>query len=170
METSYPVFRYDTWDCALQEWCETLEREAILTIVKNTNTKLFLAIIYTSNGAISFPSGGIDEGDTKETTVKKELIEETWIKEILSIMELPDRFFEVQFYSPYRKRNNHRKTHVYYVETDQEEFLISDEERKIQAPHWMTLEDIKNYVTEWRDMTNYEAVDYLIKKIEEKNM
>jgi len=102
---THPVFPYDRWACALRTDAETISRERVMVIVKNTDSEHFLIVQYTSNTEIAFVSWGIEPWDTKDETVLKELEEEAGISELLHMKLLDDWFFEVQFFSPHRKRN-----------------------------------------------------------------
>ena len=161
-------FKCSIWVCAVQEWAESVEREWVLVILKNTYTNLFLVIIYKSNNDISFVSWGIEAGDTKEQTVYKELSEEVGISKLSLIKELPDRYFKIAFYSPYRQRNNIRNTHVFYAETDEISNDISENEKIIQTPHRYTIHEIQEYIKQEKikATTDYEMMEYILKKIQ----
>ncbi len=164
----YPVFVYSRWVCALQPEVESLAKERILVIVKNIQTQLYLIVQYTSNDEIAFVSWKIEDGDTKEQTVPKELWEETWIDHLTYLEEKPDRFFEVHFYSPHRKKNFLNKTHVFIAETDQTGNKVESDEQKIQNPHWRTLQQIKEKLEAGKNNTNYESMEYVVSKLEEE--
>lgn len=164
----HPIFVYSRWVCALKPEVETLDKERILVIVKNTQSELYLIVQYTSNNEISFVSWKIENGDTKEWTVSKELFEETWIDRLTSLEEKPERFFEVHFYSPHRNKNFLNKTHVYIAETEQVGNQVESNEQKIQNPHWRTLQQIKAKLEAGKLNTNYESMEYLVSKLEQE--
>lgn len=164
--SDYPIFTYIKWVCAVKDWLPMIERERIMVVVKNIKTQLFLVIQYKSNDEISFVSGGIEKWDSKRDTVIKELKEESGISSLPSISESVADYFEVKFYSPFRKKNFHNKTHVFLATTMQEELTIADSEQKIQTPYWWTLEQIRAKIIEWRDNTNYESLEFIVNRID----
>lgn len=160
-----PSFIYNRWVCALKQNKDTIERQRILAIVRNPATNLYLIVQYTSNNEISFVAWWIEEWDDAETTIHKELAEESWLTDLQSIAPKPERSFTVSFYSPHRDKNYCNHTAVYLVETIQETIQISKEEQKIQSPHRWTHEQIQQKINEWRDNTNYESLQYLLDKL-----
>ena len=78
---------------------------------------------------------------------------------------MADWNFDVTFYSPHRNKNLHNKNHVFLVTIDQEDFVLSEEEQSIQHPHRWTLKQIEEYITNRRDNTNYESMEYLVSRI-----
>lgn len=102
-----------------------------------------------------------------EHTIKKELFEETWIKKCWDIINLEDFFFDVNFYSPYRNKNYKNKTHIFMTSTEEEinKNLLSENEKSIQTPIWLTIDEIKKIMLEWKDTINYESMEYVIEKL-----
>lgn len=170
MNKNFPFFKYKVWACAVREDAPTKEREGVLAIVKNIQTGLRLTVTYTTNNVTSFPAWGIDEWDDKMTTLLKELEEETGITKLENIQELEDLYFEILNYSPHRKRNNYRKTHVFYAETTQENFDIHEDEKAIQIPGRNTLDELQASLDKVKDITDISATQYLVDSIKSKGL
>lgn len=166
----HPIFEYTRWKCALVPWLKAIERERVMMVVKNTRLDKYLIVQYKSNDEISFPAGGIETWDDEVETIYKELQEEAGITLSKNdiITKVSDRFFEVKFYSPKRKKNYYNKTHVYYIKTQCEiNYLsLSEEEKDIQMPYRWTVHEIKKYIQERRENTNYEAMKYIYTKLD----
>lgn len=164
---SHPIFEYTRWVCALRQWVQTVVRDRVMMIVYHLTLKKYLIVQYTSNNEVSFPAWWIEPWDSKEDTAKKELWEEAWLQWFESIQELPDWFFEVAFYSPKRNKNYYNKTNVVMMHTTNTIDLnaINEEEKMIQSPHRWSLQQIREWIHERRENTNYEAMDYLLSKL-----
>jgi 8-oxo-dGTP pyrophosphatase MutT (NUDIX family) len=168
---SHPVFEYTRGTCKLVQWAETIKRERVMMIVENTQLDKYLIVQYKSNDEISFPAWGIEIWDDEIQTITKELQEEAGLTLDTDddITKVEDRFFEVRFYSPKRKKNYYNKTHLYHIKTQSEINYknLSEEEKSIQMPYRWSLEDIrKRITTRWKN-TNYETMDYIVSKLEE---
>ena len=127
-----------------------IERDPIAVIIKHPSDDLYL-IAKWSNDWCGFLTGGIEEGDTVENTVRKEILEETGFVNINFIKEL-DCVSHGLFYHIVKHVN--RLAHYHLVSailSDLEQKEVSEEELTIAKFVWVKKGDVENMLTR-RDM------------------
>lgn len=93
---------------------ETIKDDSIGVIPvfkEDEKNPLFLLIRHNDGGHWAFPKGHQHEGESVEQTAKRELYEETGIKEV--ILDLEKKF--IQKYEYERSGNHFIKTVIYYL-------------------------------------------------------
>lgn len=146
---------------------DIIERDRILVIVKNNLTNLFLTVKYVTDWETAFLSGWVEEWETREDSIKKELFEESWITDFQDLIHLENLDFEISLFHPQRKQNYKNKTYVYFA-TIQKDFDIdsmSEEEINIQIPNWDSLDEIEQIIIENTTSSYYEPFKYLLDEI-----
>ncbi len=123
-----------------------IERDPIAVIIKHPTENLYL-IAKWNNGWHGFLTGGIEEGDTLEQTVRKEILEETGFKNI-SHIEKMDCVSHGLFYHIVKKVNRLAHYHlVFAVLTDLEQTTVAEEELAIASFIWIKKEEVENILT-----------------------
>lgn len=133
-----------------QEGQPIVEREPIAVIIKHPTDDLFL-IAQWKNGWCGFLTGGIEERDTLEETVAKEIHEETGFKNIATIKPL-DCVSHGLFFHTIKKVNRLAHYHLVYAElADLEQDTIAEEELAIAQFKWISKAEVLDLLTR-RDM------------------
>jgi|GEM_PF-314894 len=113
-------------------------------LVFNKNTKKFLALKYAVGDKYwNAPKGGIAEGELIQDTLKRELLEETSIKDI-KVLENSCSVSMYNYYSSYYK--NIRKIYVTYYPTitKTENIVLSEEHSEYK---WISIDDVDSVIT-----------------------
>lgn len=136
-----------------------VERDPIAVIIKHPEQELYL-IAKWSNGWCGFLTGGIEEGDTLEQTVNKEVLEETGYKNIAVIKPM-DFVSHGLFYHIVKHVNRLAHYHLVFAQlADLDQQEISEEELAIATFMWVPKEEVENTLTRgdmkklWRFYTN----------------
>lgn len=164
MTISPPIFTYTQWTCTYLPSAPVVSRERVLVIVQHRDHRRYLFIRYTSNNAISFPSWWIDHGEPSDAAATREVREETSIHTLTNLTRRADWDFDVRFYSPHKKTNFNSLTHVYtaMTECDIDTSALTPDELAIQHPHRYTLDEMQEIITQWKETTSYESMEYLL--------
>jgi 8-oxo-dGTP pyrophosphatase MutT (NUDIX family) len=133
-----------------QEGQPIVERDPIAVIIKHPTDDIFL-IAQWKNGWCGFLTGGIEEGDTLERTVQKEIHEETGFKNIGLIKPL-DCVSHGLFFHTVKNVNRLAHYHLVYAElANLEQDTIAEEELAIAQFKWVPKAEVLNLLTR-RDM------------------
>lgn len=123
-----------------------VERDPIAVIIKHPEEDLFL-IAKWSNDWCGFLTGGIEDGDTVEETVRKEILEETGFKNVAHI-QATDCVSHGLFYHIVKHVNRLAHYHLVFATlTDLEQQEISAEELAIAKFIWVKKGDVENTLT-----------------------
>jgi 8-oxo-dGTP pyrophosphatase MutT (NUDIX family) len=123
-----------------------VERNPIAVIIKHPKDNLFLLAKW-NNGWCGFLTGGIEEGDTLEDTVHKEILEETGFKNVGKI-EVLDCVCHGLFYHTVKKVNRLAHYHLVFAELiNLEQKIISEEELSIASFLWISKENVEEKLT-----------------------
>jgi 8-oxo-dGTP pyrophosphatase MutT (NUDIX family) len=123
-----------------------IERDPIAVIIQHPTDELYL-IAQWSNGWCGFLTGGIEDGDTLEDTVRKEILEETGFKNVLNI-EPMDCISHGLFYHIVKHVNRLAHYHLVFAKlTDLEQQEISEEELAIAKFVWVPKEKVEETLT-----------------------
>jgi len=82
---------------------DPLYRSGIGLMIRNSDNLIFMGERLDNPGHFQMPQGGIDEGEEPETTVHRELYEETGIRKASIIAEIDDWLY-YDFPEDWRKR------------------------------------------------------------------
>jgi 8-oxo-dGTP pyrophosphatase MutT (NUDIX family) len=123
-----------------------IERDPIAVIIQHPTAELYL-IAKWSNGWCGFLTGGIEQGDTLEDTVHKEILEETGFKNI-SLIQPMDFVSHGLFYHIIKHVNRLAHYHLVFVKlADLEQEKISEEELAIAKFMWVTKDRVEETLT-----------------------
>lgn len=126
-----PYFQIREGKLGIRSDKPTVERVMVSMIVKHPSEDKYLVMKRHDSGAMTIPSGGVEDGDNLLETVKKELHEESGYKNFRSITSLEQEVHFHQF-APHKDENRYGKTHIFYVELeDLEQDPIDPKELKL---------------------------------------
>ncbi len=123
-----------------------VERDPIAVIIKHPTEESYL-IAKWSNGWCGFLTGGIEEGDTVEDTVRKEILEETGFKSVGRIQPM-DCVSHGLFYHIVKRVNRLAHYHLVFAQlADLEQQEVSEEELSIATFVWISRDKIEETLT-----------------------
>lgn len=130
-----------------QEGLPVIERDPIALIIKHPTQDMYLIAKWKQSIWNGFVTGGIEEGDTLEDTVRKEIHEETGYKNILSIKNT-DFVSHGLFFHPVKNVNRLAHYHLVIVQLkDLEKDEVSEEEKAIADFVWVEKKDVMETLT-----------------------
>lgn len=131
-----------------QEGVIIVERDPIAVIIKHPTDELYLLADWKSADWKGFLTGGIEDGDTLEDTVKKEIHEETGYKNIKKIIET-DCVSHGLFFHTIKKVNRLAHYHLVIAElADLEQDEVSEAEKAIADFIWIHRNEVENLLTQ----------------------
>lgn len=122
---------------------KTVPRVAVQAIVKHPSEDKYLLLERHgwSQKSYSFVTGGIEEGEDILETATRELTEETGYKNVRSVEIIAPPYF-TEFHHDVKKVNRRALVHNCLIQLeDLEQDEVAQEEKEIQSPVWMTLEE-----------------------------
>lgn len=119
-----------------------VERDPIAVVIKHPTDDVYLIAQWKKSNWNGFLTGGIEEGDTLEQTVVKEIREETGFKHVKNIKPL-DCVSHGLFFHPVKNVNRLAHYHLVFAElTDLECDEVGDEEKAIADFVWVPKDKI----------------------------
>jgi len=125
---------------------EIIERDPLAVIIKHPTEELYL-IAKWSNDWCGFLTGGIEDGDTVEDTVRKEILEETGFKNVENIQQM-DYVSHGLFYHIIKHVNRLAHYHLVFATLlNTEQTDISEEELAIAKFIWVEKEKVEEILS-----------------------
>lgn len=142
---------------SFNEHAPIIERDPIAVIIQHPTQELYLLAQWKKSNWNGFLTGGIEDGDTLEDTVKKEVREETGYTHIQSIKNA-NFVSHGLFFHPVKHVNRLAHYHLIVAKLgtlEQEE--VSEEEKSIAEFNWFTEEEVTQLLTrnDMRILWNY---------------
>ncbi|HEY1041149.1 MAG TPA: NUDIX hydrolase [Candidatus Paceibacterota bacterium] len=134
-----------------------VERDPIAVIIKHPTEELFLIAQWKKGGWNGWLTGGIEEGDTLEQTVHKEIHEEAGYKNVGEIKEL-DCVSHGLFFHPVKNVNRLAHYHAVFAQLkDLEQDEVSEEEKAIAEFVWIQKDEVNTTLSadNMRKLWNY---------------
>ena len=107
-----------------------VEREAITALVRDPKTGRYLGLRWKEVDWETFVTGGVEEGQTAEEAARAEVREESGYKNLRLVKELPK--CHAKFYHAPKGVNRfaHFHSFLFELESDEQEELSADEQKK----------------------------------------
>ena len=130
-----------------KEGLPIVERDPIAVIIKHPSEDAYLIAKWKKAQWNGFLTGGIEEDDSLEETVRKEIHEETGFKNVSKILPI-DFVSHGLFFHPVKNVNRLAHYHLVYAElTDLEKDDVSEEENNIADFAWVSYDDVLKTLT-----------------------
>lgn len=124
----------------------TVTKDGVIVFVKHWNKDKYIGLRWTEVNWGTLLTGSIDEGDTPEETVLKEIREETGFINVDITKKLG--VVDGLFYHVPKKVNKLVHGHVYIVELkDGQKVKVTDEENLKHKVEWLTQKELSKFLT-----------------------
>jgi 8-oxo-dGTP pyrophosphatase MutT (NUDIX family) len=138
---------------SFQEDKPIIERDPIAVIIKHPTDESYLIAKWKKSVWNGFLTGGIEESDTLEQTVVKEIHEETGYKNVGDIIQT-DCVSHGLFFHPVKNVNRLAHYHLVIATLkDLEQDIVSEEEKAIADFVWVPKDEVLSILT--RDNIKY---------------
>jgi 8-oxo-dGTP pyrophosphatase MutT (NUDIX family) len=132
---------------AYREDLPIVERDPIAVIIKHPTENLYLLADWKNADWKGFLTGGIEEGDTLEETVRKEIHEESGYKNVGKIVPI-DFVSHALFFHPVKNINRLAHYHLVFAElSDLQKDEVTEEEKKIADFIWVPFQEVYSVLT-----------------------
>lgn len=132
---------------SFQEDKPIIERDPLALIIKHPTEDKYLISRWKKSPWSGFLTGGIEEGDTLEDTVKKEIHEESGYKNVRSIKQT-DCVSHGLFFHVIKQVNRLAHYHLVMVELENlDKDEVSEEEQAIAECVWIDKDDVLPMLT-----------------------
>lgn len=134
-------------DGAVMPGLEFVKREAICAVVRNPKDDTYLCISWKGLVMRGLVTGGIDAGESLETTALREVREETGYKNLKFVKD-PGLVINTFFYHRVKKQNRHARFHYVFLELENDEREnVSAEESALHEVIWKKASELKDFFT-----------------------
>jgi 8-oxo-dGTP pyrophosphatase MutT (NUDIX family) len=149
IKTLYPNISINTGggSDSFQEGLPIVERDPIAVIIKHPDQELYLISQWKKSNWNGFLTGGIEDGDTLEETVIKEIHEETGFKNISKIVPM-DFVAHGLFFHPVKNVNRLAHYHLIFAQLENlEQDEVDEAEKAIADFVWIEKEHVLDMLT-----------------------
>ncbi len=124
-----------------------VERDPIAVVIKHPSEDMYLISKWKQSNWCGFLTGGIEDGDTLEQTVAKEVHEETGFKHVTEILPL-DCVSHGLFFHPIKNVNRLAHYHLVFAQLENlEHDKVSEMERAIADFVWVPAGEVHDLLT-----------------------
>ncbi|MAZ67707.1 hypothetical protein CL652_02985 [bacterium] len=121
-------------------------RNGVIALVKHWSEDKYIALKWKEVEWGTLLTGGIEDDETPEQTVLKEVREETGFMNAKITRDMG--VVDGMFYHVPKKENRTVHGHMFYIELqDDAQEQISDEEEARHSVEWLTLDELKSFLT-----------------------
>ncbi|MDO8575385.1 MAG: class I tRNA ligase family protein [bacterium] len=136
-----PYFFDNTENSRPREGLETVNRRVAVGILKHWSEDKYIMLDW-KNGWTGFITGGVEENESIDEGIKREIIEETGYKNVKIIKRIGGVTIN-HFYAPHKEKNQFIETHCVYLELVNDDRLpVSEEEIKKHSVLWKNKEEV----------------------------
>lgn len=130
-----------------REGLPIVERHPVAVIIKHPSEDMYLIAKWKKVKWNGFLTGGIEEGDTLEDTVRKEIHEETGFRNVSKIVPM-NYVSRALFFHPVKNINRLAHYHLVSAQlTDLEKDPVSEEESNIADFVWIPRKEVLGTLT-----------------------
>ena len=124
----------------------SIDRPAVMAVIKHWSEEKFLCLRYKSSGAQGFVGGGIEEGESPEESVIREIREETGYTDVEVVRRI-GAIIHSQFYGVVRQKNiaGHFVPLVCTLRSGAR-VPISEEEQALQEVQWVDAAEVGAFI------------------------
>jgi len=145
-EVLEPILTQTEGTAAFKPGEPAVDSNGIIAIVKHWSEEKYIGLKWPDVGWGTFLSGGIDEGDSPEETVLKEIREETGYVNARIVRSLGT--VHSRYYHAAKKQNRIGHALSFYIELLNGECEpVSEEERTKHELLWLTKEELRDFLT-----------------------
>lgn len=132
---------------SFQEDVIIVERDPIAVIIKHPTDEKYLLAEWKTSVWSGFLTGGIEDGDTLEDTVRKEILEETGFMHVGKIQKM-DCVSHGLFFHTVKNVNRLAHYHLVFAElTDPEQEEVDEKEKAIAEFVWVPEDEVREKLT-----------------------
>jgi leucyl-tRNA synthetase len=141
-----PLFKGTGEDVPIESE-ERSERNVVFVIIKHWEKEEYLCLDWEKFGWKSFVIGGLEEGETGESTARREMEEETGYKSVKKITKIGGEIHN-NFNARHKKAGNrYIKATCYFIELkDGSQSKTSEEHTKNHKFLWVKKEDVSSFI------------------------
>ncbi len=145
-EVLEPLFIRNEGEDTFCEGVESVERNAVVCIVKHWSEDKYLCLNWKKTDWKGFVIGGIENGEKIEEAALREIREETGYKNARFVKSFP--IIHSKFYQPMKKVNRFAHFKPVYVELiDSAQDQIAQEEKDIHEAIWISKAEVEKSLT-----------------------
>ena len=152
-----PVFEDKTETSKWREGKSVRKRNVVMGIIRDKSNSKYCVLDWKLNNWRTFVSGMIEENETKEEALLREIKEETGLHNVKIIKSLGFNFSK--YFIPHKDFNNETVNFIYYCEVENNEHTaLDEEENKKHVVKWLEKKDLLKF---FEDSKQYQDISYL---------
>jgi putative (di)nucleoside polyphosphate hydrolase len=145
-------------------------RKTIGAIIINKDKKVLMCEHAWISDAFQFPQGGIEEGETQEEALKRELLEEINLKSYKIIDKMDEDLIYIlptELRKKYKKDGQTQRYFLIYFYGDDSEIKFDNQEKpEFKSFDWFELDEPVKKVVYFKKLVYLKVIEYFKKKIE----
>ena len=148
-------------------------RDTVAAIIINKNKHILMCEHIWIDNAWQFPQGGVEDNESEEDALKRELYEEIGTKKIHIIKKMPE---QVTYKFPYYLKSKYqidgqRQTYflVYFYGEDSEIVFDRQEKPEFKKFEWVKLDEPPKKVIYFKKLAYLDALNYFKEDLEQFN-
>ena len=145
-------------------------RDTVAAIIINKDKKVLMCEHIWIDNAWQFPQGGVEENESIEEALKRELYEEIGTKKIKIIKEMPKQVvYKFPFYlkSKYQIDGQKQTYFLVYFYGDDDEIVFDKQEKpEFKEFQWVDFSEPPKKVIYFKKLAYLEALNYFKKDLE----
>ena len=146
VQTVAPLFVIEDGEDAVREDKKTVERDTVLGIVKHWSEDKYFCLDWKNFGWKSLVIGGVDEGESAEKAVEREVKEETGYQDIKEITKIGIKT-HAKFFAKHKDENRYGRYDTFLVELSSGEYQQPDPAHtKNHQGFWVDKNKVSNFL------------------------
>ena len=145
-------------------------RDTVAAIIINKDKKVLMCEHIWIDNAWQFPQGGVENGESEEDALKRELYEEIGTKKIKIVKKMPNQVvYKFPFYLKSKYQiDGQKQTYflVYFYGDDSEIVFDKQDKPEFKEFEWVNLDEPPKKVIYFKKLAYLEALNFLKKDLE----